>query len=263
MFKWTGPTPPLRRKRPGMFSQTAMQPQPANDDVPQASPSAGADSVHDDAATSPSTSPSAAAEGNVASAAPEFTAAVPAQLLLLMISSIFRSHATCRTTPKKRSRGTDRRQTVRCWYSSMARAWARRCGLTRPATTMPPRTSSRPSRMPIAGDCVPPTTKFPADAHGLGRLQHGYHLLLLRICLSLAAMKYARDARGDRITDPSSQLGTYLYCQIVRRRTVIDTLATIPAQKGAYLTSLPKHPQFARLRDKLIALRARQRKKRR
>lgn len=76
--------------------------------------------------------------------------------------------------------------------------------------------------------------------------------------LSLAAMEYARDARGDRITDPSSQLGTYLDRKpvVLDRRTVIDSLATVP-DKGAYLTALhPKHPQFIRLREKLLALRA-------
>ncbi|WP_045837069.1 murein L,D-transpeptidase [Hyphomicrobium sp. 99] len=76
--------------------------------------------------------------------------------------------------------------------------------------------------------------------------------------LSLSAMEYARDARGDRIPDPSSQLGTYLDRKpvLLDRRTVIDSLATV-ADKGEYLTELhPKHPQFVRLREKLLALRA-------
>lgn len=76
--------------------------------------------------------------------------------------------------------------------------------------------------------------------------------------LSLAAMEYARDARGDRIADPSSQLGTYLDRKpvLLDRRTVIDSLASVP-DKGTYLTELhPKHPQFIRLREKLLALRA-------
>ncbi|MBS0239584.1 MAG: L,D-transpeptidase family protein [Proteobacteria bacterium] len=76
--------------------------------------------------------------------------------------------------------------------------------------------------------------------------------------LSLSAMEYARDARGDRISDPSSQLGTYLDRKpvLLDRRTVIDSLATV-ADKGAYLTELhPKHPQFVRLREKLLAFRA-------
>ncbi len=75
--------------------------------------------------------------------------------------------------------------------------------------------------------------------------------------LSLAAMAYARDAHGDRITDPSAQLSTYLdrKPEVLDRRTFLDTLATAP-DKGAYLRSLhPKHPQFELLRQKLIALR--------
>ena len=105
---------------------------------------------------------------------------------------------------------------------------------------------------------MPPTTKFPELKPTASGDYSPDDLTVAETRLSLAAMKYARDARGDRITDPSSQLGTYLdrMPQFVARRTVIDTLATIP-DKGAYLTSLhPKHPQFARLRDKLIALRA-------
>ncbi len=82
-------------------------------------------------------------------------------------------------------------------------------------------------------------------------------LTVAETLLSLSAMKYARDARGGRISDPSSQLGTYLDRKpvLLDRRTVIDSLATV-ADKGAYLTGLhPKHEQFVRLREKLLALR--------
>ena len=75
--------------------------------------------------------------------------------------------------------------------------------------------------------------------------------------LSLAAMQYARDARGDRITDPPTQLGSYIdrKPQLFDRRTFLETLAKVP-DKGDYLRSLhPKHPQFELLRQKLIALR--------
>jgi L,D-transpeptidase YcbB len=76
--------------------------------------------------------------------------------------------------------------------------------------------------------------------------------------LSLNALRYARDARGGRISDPSSQLGTYLdrTPQVLNPRFVIGQLITAP-DKGAYLTSLnPQQEQFKRLREKLIALRA-------
>ncbi len=71
-------------------------------------------------------------------------------------------------------------------------------------------------------------------------------------------MEYARDAHGDRISDPSSQLGTYLdrKPELLDRKTVIDDLAAA-ADKGAYLTALnPKQEQFRRLREKLAALRS-------
>ncbi|MET0408204.1 MAG: L,D-transpeptidase family protein [Hyphomicrobium sp.] len=76
--------------------------------------------------------------------------------------------------------------------------------------------------------------------------------------LSLAALEYARDARGGRINDPSSQLGTYIDRKplVLDRRTVIDSLAAAP-DKGAYLASLnPQQEQFRRLRAKLLAMRA-------
>ncbi len=83
-------------------------------------------------------------------------------------------------------------------------------------------------------------------------------LTAAEVRLSLAAMEYARDTHGGRISDPSSQLGTYIDRKpvLLDRKTVIDSLAAAP-DKGAYLTSLnPKHEQFRRLREKLLALRA-------
>jgi murein L,D-transpeptidase YcbB/YkuD len=82
-------------------------------------------------------------------------------------------------------------------------------------------------------------------------------LTVAEVKLSLAALKYARDARGDRINDPSALLSSYLdrKPQLLNPQTVIETLATT-ADKGAYLESLnPKQPQFELLRQKLIALR--------
>ena len=77
------------------------------------------------------------------------------------------------------------------------------------------------------------------------------------IKLSLVAMEYARHARGDRIDAPSEQLSSYLdrKPQLIERPKLLDALVAAP-DKGAYLRSLhPKHPQFERLRQKLIALR--------
>jgi murein L,D-transpeptidase YcbB/YkuD len=82
-------------------------------------------------------------------------------------------------------------------------------------------------------------------------------LTAAEVRLSLSAMKYARDARGGRIIDPSGQLSTYIdrKPQLLDPRVVIDALAEAP-DKGAYLRSLqPKNPQFERLREKLVELR--------
>lgn len=77
------------------------------------------------------------------------------------------------------------------------------------------------------------------------------------IKLSLTAMEYARHARGDRIDSPTEQLSSYIdrKPQMVERPKLLEALTTA-ADKGLYLRSLhPKHPQFERLRQKLIALR--------
>jgi murein L,D-transpeptidase YcbB/YkuD len=77
------------------------------------------------------------------------------------------------------------------------------------------------------------------------------------IKLALLAMKYARAARGDRIDTPTEQLSSYLdrKPQLVDRGKVLEQLAST-SDAGAYLLSLqPKHVQFERLRQKLIALR--------
>ncbi len=77
------------------------------------------------------------------------------------------------------------------------------------------------------------------------------------IKLSLAAMAYARHARGDRIPDPTTQLSSYLDRKpnLLDRATLLASLAGAPS-KSAYLASLhPKHPQFHLLRKKLIEMR--------
>ena len=65
--------------------------------------------------------------------------------------------------------------------------------------------------------------------------------------LSLAAMEYARDARGDRIADPSAQLSAAI--STGRRKLSIaepsSTRLATSRTKGRICTSLqPKHPQF-------------------
>ncbi|MBL8882936.1 MAG: L,D-transpeptidase family protein [Hyphomicrobium sp.] len=75
--------------------------------------------------------------------------------------------------------------------------------------------------------------------------------------LSLAALAYARHARGDRINDPTELLSSYLdrKPQLIERAKLIADLAAAP-DKAAYLRSLhPQHPQFEALREKLAELR--------
>jgi murein L,D-transpeptidase YcbB/YkuD len=72
--------------------------------------------------------------------------------------------------------------------------------------------------------------------------------------LSLAALKYARYARGGRITDPAKQLSSYLdrLPQIREPKTVLEELAAA-GEPDAYLRGLhPKHPQFEKLRQKYL-----------
>ena len=69
--------------------------------------------------------------------------------------------------------------------------------------------------------------------------------------LTLAALKYARYARGGRIADPAGMLNSNLdrRPQWIAPEAILDGLATA-SDAGAYLISLhPKHPQFERLRQ--------------
>ena len=75
--------------------------------------------------------------------------------------------------------------------------------------------------------------------------------------LSLAVLKYARFARGGRISDPASMLSSYLDRKppLLEPKTVIEQIAKT-GEPDAYLRSLhPKHPQFEKLRQKLAELR--------
>jgi murein L,D-transpeptidase YcbB/YkuD len=83
-------------------------------------------------------------------------------------------------------------------------------------------------------------------------------LVDIDVKLSLVAMHYARDAHGGRIQNPSEQLSSYIdrKPQLIEPAKVLEGLAAA-TDKGAYLRSLhPKHAQFERLRQKLLALRA-------
>ncbi len=83
-------------------------------------------------------------------------------------------------------------------------------------------------------------------------------LTAAEVKLSLAALEYARHARGDRIDTPTVQLSSYIdrKPQVIEAPKVLAALLSV-TDKGAYLRSLhPKHPQFELLRRKLAELRA-------
>lgn len=75
--------------------------------------------------------------------------------------------------------------------------------------------------------------------------------------LSLAALKYARDARGGRITDPATQLSSYLdrKPQVDPPFLVMTGLSATDAP-DEYLRKLqPQSEQFARLREEYLSRR--------
>ncbi len=73
---------------------------------------------------------------------------------------------------------------------------------------------------------------------------------------ALTVLKYARDARGGRITDPSKQLASYVdrSPQYLDPKKLLDDVAAAsdPAEtlRGAH----PKHAQFEKLRQKYLEL---------
>jgi len=83
------------------------------------------------------------------------------------------------------------------------------------------------------------------------------------IAISRAILKYGRYARGGRIVNPSEQLSSYLdrRPQLLKPRSILDGIAAA-AEPGAYLRGLnPAHPQFEMLRQKYLALLARNKQK--
>ncbi|MFA5949918.1 MAG: L,D-transpeptidase family protein [Hyphomicrobium sp.] len=78
------------------------------------------------------------------------------------------------------------------------------------------------------------------------------------IMFSRAILKYARFARGGRIIAPSELLSTHLdrRPQLLDPKLVLDEIAA-SSEPAAYLAKTnPQHPQFARLREKYVALTA-------
>ena len=77
------------------------------------------------------------------------------------------------------------------------------------------------------------------------------------MALSLAALKYARYARGGRIEDPATQLSSYLDRKpTLRHPLLVMNQIAASAAPGEYLQKMhPQHPQFEKLRQQYLARR--------
>jgi L,D-transpeptidase YcbB len=77
------------------------------------------------------------------------------------------------------------------------------------------------------------------------------------IKLSVAVLKYARYARGGRITDPATELSSYLdrKPQLLPPRDILSKIAAADAPDAVLRAFNPQHPQFEKLRQKLLELR--------
>jgi murein L,D-transpeptidase YcbB/YkuD len=82
-------------------------------------------------------------------------------------------------------------------------------------------------------------------------------LVAAETALSLAALKYARDARGGRIEDPSKQLSSYIdrKPQVRPPFLVITELSTSHAPDAILRKLHPQNEQFAKLRELYLAQR--------
>jgi L,D-transpeptidase YcbB len=74
--------------------------------------------------------------------------------------------------------------------------------------------------------------------------------------MSLAALTYARHARGGRIDNPATQLSSYLdrMPQLLDPKIVLDKLAAAATPDATLRGFHPQHPQFERLRQRYLAL---------
>lgn len=103
-----------------------------------------------------------------------------------------------------------------------------------------------------AADFAVPTLAAPVEGGELAPAA----LADAEMTLSLSALKYARYARGGRITDPATQLSSYLdrKPQLIEPKTVIEKLGGA-SEPDAYLRGLnPQHPGFEKLRQKYLEL---------
>jgi len=74
--------------------------------------------------------------------------------------------------------------------------------------------------------------------------------------LSLAALKYARHARGGRIMEPATQLSSYLdrTPQLLEPKVVLEKLVAASDGAATLRSFHPQHPQFEKLRQASLAM---------
>ena len=244
---------------PADTSETAMQRQPAANATQQqpdtAQPAAAADAPaasQPASETTPSETPAPSAPAaDAATAAPAAKVVADDHLVYLPVASFIQDNA------KKLLAGTnaDDRQALVQFYTERAGSalWVDKHGLLPEAKNLITALNDADSWGLRSADYKIPELK----PSGSGDYSQD-DLTAVEMQLSLDALEYARDARGGRINDPSSQLGTYIDRKpvLLDPRLVIGQLAAAP-DKGAYLASLnPQQEQFKRLREKLLALRA-------
>ncbi len=82
-------------------------------------------------------------------------------------------------------------------------------------------------------------------------------LAAAEITLSKAVLKYARHARGGRIMNPAGDLSSYLdrTPQLLLAQDVMAKIAAADAPDAILRGFHPQHPQFEKLRQRLLALR--------
>src|SRR5690606_21201265 len=89
-----------------------------------------------------------------------------------------------------------------------------------------------------------------AEAEGPGALADA------EVKLSIAALKYARYARGGCIMNPAGDLSSYLdrTPQVLEPSVVMAKLAGTDAPDAALRGFHPQHPQFEKLRQKFLQM---------
>jgi murein L,D-transpeptidase YcbB/YkuD len=99
--------------------------------------------------------------------------------------------------------------------------------------------------------------ELPSLATAAGEEPTGAMLAEAEAKLSLAVLKYARHARGGRISEPTQQLSSYLdrTPALPEAPEVLEAVAGSDSPEAALRGLHPRHPQFEKLRQAYLSLR--------